>query len=68
MLAAGLAVIALLIWAFVAQRGASSRAASGLAIGAPAPQIALPATRGGTFSLAAFKGSKVVVYFYEGSG
>lgn len=39
-----------------------------LAIGASAPTVALPATTGGTLSLDRLRGTKIVVYFYEGGG
>ena len=39
-----------------------------LAIGVSAPTVALPATTGGTLSLDRLRGTKVVVYFYEGGG
>jgi len=41
---------------------------AGLGIGAPAPVIALLATTGGSLSLDQLRGSKVIVYFYEGAG
>lgn len=41
---------------------------AGLAVGVPAPIIALPATTGDALSLDRLRGSKVVVYFYEGAG
>lgn len=37
---------------------------SALEAGSPAPDFALPATGGGTASLSALRGKKVVVYFY----
>ncbi|MFN7286216.1 MAG: thioredoxin-dependent thiol peroxidase [bacterium] len=37
---------------------------SGLSIGAPAPDFTLPTDGGGSVSLSALKGRKVVVYFY----
>lgn len=40
-------------------------ASAALAVGAPAPTIALPATTGGALSVAQLRGSKVVVYFFE---
>ena len=43
-------------------------AGSGVATGAEAPSIAQPATSGQTLSLQQLRGSKVVVYFYEGAG
>ena len=38
------------------------------AIGAQAPLIVLPSTSGEQVSLDQYRGSKVVVYFYEGAG
>jgi len=43
-------------------------AGSGVATGAEAPSIAQPATGGQMLSLQQLRGSKVVVYFYEGFG
>jgi len=43
-------------------------AGSGVATGTEAPSIAQPSTSGQTLSLQQLRGSKVVVYFYEGSG
>src|SRR5262245_7965914 len=40
----------------------------GLAIGAAVPTTPLSATTGGSMSLDNLRGSKVVVYFYEGGG
>ena len=37
-------------------------------VGMPAPSIPLPSTSGGPISLEQYRGSKVVVYFYEGAG
>lgn len=51
-----------------APRGPQSAGSAGLAVGAPVPTIALPATMGGMLSLDQLRGSKVVVYFYEGAG
>jgi|GEM_PF-2009290 hypothetical protein len=41
---------------------------AGLAVGALVPTLALPATTGGVLSLDRLRGSKVIVYFYEGAG
>jgi len=57
-------VLAGLIWIL---KG-SQPAGSGVATGAEAPSIAQPATSGQTLSLQQLRGSKVVVYFYEGYG
>jgi len=40
----------------------------GLAVGAAVPTTSLPATMGGSMSLSDLRGSKVVVYFFEGDG
>src|SRR2546430_17532147 len=37
----------------------------GLAVGSPVPTDSVPSSDGGTVSLSDFRGSKVVVYFYE---
>lgn len=37
-------------------------------LGSAAPSIALPATTGGTLALSQLRGSKVVLYSYEGAG
>ena len=69
-MAAGLAAVALgvaVAW-ITAPRAPQAAGSAGLAVGAPAPSIALPATTGGTLSLDRLRGSKVVVYFYEGGG
>ena len=68
--AAGLAAIGfgVAVAQFDARRAPDSAAAAGLAVGDPTPIVALPATTGGTLSLGQFRGTKVVVYFYEGSG
>jgi hypothetical protein len=41
---------------------------AGLAVGTPAPTVALPATTGGTLAVDRLRGSKAVVYFYESAG
>lgn len=73
----GLAVVAsvllLLGFGFAVAQLSALRApqpvgSAGLAVGAPTPTIALPATMGRTLSLDQLRGSKVVVYFYEGAG
>ena len=46
--------------------GSAGVEGSGLAVGASAPTDAVPSSTGHNVSLADFRGSKVVVYFYEG--
>lgn len=68
-LGAGVVIAAVLVAAFVAfNHAAGSGSSSGVAVGATAPTSGQPATTGQTLSLTQFRGSKVVVYFYEESG
>jgi len=64
--------VVVLVAAFVAvtQLGhaGSGNAGGGLAIGSPVPTDSVPSSDGRAVSLADFRGSKVVVYFYEGGG
>lgn len=63
-------VVAIVIAALVvyALRTPSSVSASrGLATGATVPSLAQPATTGQPLSLTQMRGSKLVVYFYEGA-
>jgi hypothetical protein len=46
--------------------GGAAGAGGGLAVGSPVPSDSVPASSGGTVSLTDFRGSKVVVYFFEG--
>jgi hypothetical protein len=46
--------------------GDAGVAGSGLAVGSSVPTDSVPSSSGRTVSLADFRGSKVVVYFYEG--
>ena len=48
--------------------GGGGAAGNGLAVGSPVPTDSVPSSSGSTASLADFRGSKVVVYFYEGGG
>ncbi|HEV2035285.1 MAG TPA: hypothetical protein VGU71_13980 [Candidatus Dormibacteraeota bacterium] len=48
--------------------GGAGGAGSGLAVGSPVPTDSVPSSAGNTVSLADLRGSKVVVYFYEGGG
>ncbi|HEY8678564.1 MAG TPA: hypothetical protein VIN39_08030 [Candidatus Dormibacteraeota bacterium] len=66
----GAAILAAAIF-FVALRGPSGPASSssrGAAVGATVSVRPQPATTGQSLSLDQYRGSKVVVYFYEGSG
>ncbi len=64
--------IVVLVAGFVAvtQLGRASSGAGaaggGLAVGSPVPTDSVPSSSGDTASLADFRGSKVVVYFYDG--
>ncbi len=76
LLAAGAAaaVLALGWWAFQGwskpstQSTANTPADETILIGAQAPTVALPSTTGGQLSLDQYRGSRVVLYFYEGVG
>jgi hypothetical protein len=46
--------------------GGTGSAGSGLGVGSPVPTDSVPSSSGQTVSLADFRGSKVVVYFFEG--
>lgn len=66
----GAAILAAAVF-FVALRGPSgapSGSSSGAAVGATLSVSPQPATTGQSLSLDQYRGSKVVVYFYEGSG
>ncbi len=64
--------LVVLVAAFVAvtQLGhaGSGNAGGGLAVGSPVPTDSVPASDGRIVSLNDFRGSKLVVYFYEGGG
>ena len=46
--------------------GVGSSSGDGLAVGSPVPTDSVPSSDGRTVSLTDFRGSKLVVYFYEG--
>ena len=46
--------------------GGGGGASGGLAVGLPVPTDSVPSSDGRTVSLTDFRGSKLVVYFYEG--
>jgi len=63
--------VVVLVAAFVAvtQLGhpaSGGNGGGGLAVGSPVPTDSVPSSDGRTVSLSDFRGSKVVVYFYEG--
>ncbi len=65
--------VVILVGAFIAVtqlgRGASDGAGgngNGLAVGSTVPTESVPSSDGRTMSLTDFRGSKLVVYFYEG--
>lgn len=67
--------VVVLVAAFVAvtqlgHAGSSGAAGAGggLAVGSPVPTDSVPSSGGSTVSLTDFRGSKVVVYFFEGGG
>ncbi len=64
--------VLVLVGAFVAVTqlghagGGTGLAGGGLAVGEPVPTDSVPSSSGRTASLADLRGSKMVVYFYEG--
>jgi len=48
--------------------GGAGGAGGGLAVGSVVPGDSVPSSSGSTVSLTDFRGSKVVVYFFEGGG
>src|SRR6266851_4182111 len=68
-----IAGVVVLVAAFVAVTqlghagsGGGGGASGGLAVGSPVPTDSVPSSDGRTVSLTDFRGSKLVVYFYEG--
>src|SRR5437660_8174813 len=67
--------VVILVVAFVAVTqlghagsGGAGGGGGGLAVGSPVPTDAVPSSDGRTVSMADLRGSKVVVYFFEGGG
>ncbi len=65
--------VVVLVAAFVAvtqlgHSGSGGTGGAGLAVGSPVPTDSVPSSDGRTVSLDDFRGSKLVVYFYEGGG
>jgi hypothetical protein len=48
--------------------GGAGGAGNGLVVGSAVPGDSVPSSSGSTVSLTDFRGSKVVVYFFEGGG
>ena len=74
---AGVGVFGALVWLVMqgftnttnpAGATASRFDSDGLAVGQVAPGLALPATTADKLDLQSYRGSKLVVYFYEGAG
>jgi len=66
--AGGGLVIAAAIVAVIALWMSSPPGSRAISLGSAAPLITLPATTGSELGLAQLRGSKVVLYFYEGAG
>ena len=58
----------LVIVAVIALWMSSPPGSRAISLGSAAPLITLPATTGSELGLAQLRGSKVVLYFYEGAG
>ena len=54
--------------ASVVRQAPGAAEGQGLDVGARIPALSLPSTAGGRISLWAYKGKRVVLYFYEGAG
>lgn len=65
---AGLLVVAGLVFAVVRHPAPGTGSSPGLKVGTAVPTLSLPSTAGSQISLSAYKGKKVVLYFYEGAG
>lgn len=63
----GGAVLVAAIVAVLALWTSSQPRSGAIALETPAPSFALPATTGGALTLSQLRGSKIVVYFYEGA-
>ncbi len=64
----GLLLVAGLVFAVVRHPAPGVGSGPGLNAGAPVPALSLPSTTGSPIALSAYKGKKVVLYFYEGAG
>ena len=64
----GLLLVAGLVFAVVRHPAPNAGSGPGLNVGMSVPTLSLPSTTGSQISLSAYKGKKVVLYFYEGAG
>ncbi len=65
---AGLVMVAGLVFAVAQHPLVSARSEVGLDVGAAVPALTLGSTTGSRISLSAYKGKKVILFFYEGAG
>lgn len=65
---AGLLLVAGLVFAVVRHPAPNAGSGPGLNVGAAVPTLSLPSTAGSQISLSAYKGKKVVLFFYEEAG
>ena len=65
---AGLLLVAGLVFAMARHPSAGGGSGVGLDVGAAVPTLSLPSTTGSQISLSAYRGKKVILYFYEGAG
>lgn len=64
----GLLLLAALVFAVVRHPEPNAGSGPGLNVGMAVPPLSLPSTTDSQISLSAYKGKKVVLYFYEGAG
>ncbi len=67
-IAGGAVVLTAAVAAVVAVWSPHPPQSGAIPLGSVAPSVPLSATTGGTLALSQLRGSKVVVYFYEGVG
>ncbi|MDQ6880103.1 MAG: redoxin domain-containing protein [Candidatus Dormibacteraeota bacterium] len=69
---AGAVLVAVIVFAIASRAGPTAGTttigARGLPVGAAVPSMSLQSTDGADVSLDQLKGSKIVLYFYEGGG
>ena len=63
----GLVLVAGLVFAVARHPAPGGGSGSGLQVGTAVPTLSLPSTTGSQVSLSAYKGRKVVLFFYEGA-
>lgn len=64
----GLVLVAGLVFAVARHPAPGAGAGPGLKVGTAVPTLSLPSTTGSQISLSAYRGKKVVLFFYEGAG